>query len=409
MLAHFGQSAPRLANILATRGALHRYWTGFAFPDGGPEASLARMLPGRRARRLERRMVPGLTRDVLRVRPLTELCGLAWLLAGRDYDSTMYARNALLQRAVDPGDIRAADVVVGYDTCSWILARKAHDAGRPFILVQSTVHSLTKNDLYPRIRDEHPEWFEDVRSKRPEHLEIEQAEHLLADCIVTSSNYSRSTLVANGVDPAKVTVVPYGVDAAMFAPASSRSSNRPFRFVYTGLVNARKGAHVLLDAWRRVRRSDDELWLVGTVSDSASVMLQDVPGLTLLGHRPQSELPALLSQCDAFVFPSLFEGFGMVILEALAMGLPVIATQETVAPDLDDGSGAIKLVPGGNVEALAAAMAAARTEWASGGMQSAARAIAEHHSWNRYGDAWLRLVMQVAEQGSVLRRVLPTA
>jgi glycosyltransferase involved in cell wall biosynthesis len=321
----------------------------------------------------------------------------------------MYARNALLQRAVSDIDLRAADVVVGFDTCSWILGERARRLDRPFVLDQSIAHPRSKNTIYGVLRQRFPQWAVDVQDKLAHHLDLERAEHELADRVVVASDFTARTLIDNGVPARRIVRIPYGVDLGRFQPLERSEPGRPFRFAFMGLVNARKGVPVLLEAWARGRPEGSELWIIGSAPGRARRLLAGVPGLAVLGHRPHAELPALLAECDALVFPSFFEGFGMVLLEALAMGLPVIATDATAAPDLDDGSGAIQIIPTGDVDALIAAMAAAKSEWAGGSKRDAARAIAERYSWRRYGDAWLRLLEEVVAESSIAPHSRPLA
>lgn len=394
---------------LAARRALFRYWTGFALSEGSPFARLLRHVPGPLARRLRRRIIPGVHPGQLRIRPIHELRAMTWLGLGRPYDTSMYARNALLQRSVSDIDLRAADVVVGFDTCSWILGERARRLGRPFILDQSIAHPISKDEVYGVLRQRFPEWADDVPRKLEQHLDLEREEHKLANRIVVASDFTARTLVDNGVPAQRIVRIPYGVDLGRFQPLTRGDRGRPFRFAFLGLVNARKGIPVLLEAWARGRPEGSEVWAIGNASERSRRLLTGVPGLTVLGHRPHSELPALLAECDALVFPSYFEGFGMVLLEALAMGLPVIATNATAAPDLDDGTGAIQVVPAGDVDALAAAMATAKSQWAGGSKRDAARAIAERYSWHRFGDAWLRLLEEVVDEYALHPRRQPPA
>ena len=85
-------------------------------------------------------------------------------------------------------------------------------------------------------------------------------------------------------------------------------------------------------------------------------LIPPLPHLRRLGHYPYRELPALLRQCDVLVFPSYCEGFGLVLLEALASGLPIITTDATAGPDLIQDGVEGRLIPSGNLEALCEAM-----------------------------------------------------
>jgi starch synthase len=97
------------------------------------------------------------------------------------------------------------------------------------------------------------------------------------------------------------------------------------------------------------------------------------------------------------VLPSYFEGFGLVLLEALAAGMPIIASDATAAPDLITAGVEGYLVPVGDVDALREVMkrfvdSPKDLAW----MAQAARLCAEQHSWDAYGDRWMSLLQQVA-------------
>jgi glycosyltransferase involved in cell wall biosynthesis len=189
-------------------------------------------------------------------------------------------------------------------------------------------------------------------------------------------------------------VIPYGVDTAAFRPrVRTADAKRPLRFLFVGLVNARKGIPLLLESWREVAKTGAELWLVGPVSDEVRALIPDLPGLRVLGRRPHGELPGLFAECDVFVFPSFFEGFALVLLEAMASGLPIVATDATAAPDLiTEGREGFVLAPGDR-DALAAKM-----QWFAEEpdrapiLGEAARRQAERFSWTTYGERWLDLL-----------------
>jgi glycosyltransferase involved in cell wall biosynthesis len=219
----------------------------------------------------------------------------------------------------------------------------------------------------------------------------------LAKKIVVASSFSRSTLVSQGISEDKILINPYGVDLELFHPPASPRERRPLRFLFLGLISARKGIPLLLEAWERMRLRDAELWLVGPVSERERALIPDLPGLKVLGKHPHQELPNLLRQCDVLVFPSYCEGFAMVILEALASGMPVITTEATAGPDLIQDGVEGRLIPSGDMDALCAAMtdfASAPDKLESNAL--AARRCAEKFSWDVYGDRWQQILRDFA-------------
>jgi glycosyltransferase involved in cell wall biosynthesis len=142
---------------------------------------------------------------------------------------------------------------------------------------------------------------------------------------------ARVALIDNGVP----------VDAALEAPGA----NDPPRVLYVGLLTPRKGVLDLLEAARllRERGVPHELWLLGGTPDEGPQAEAEVrAGLDdstrLLGTRPPEEMPAAFADADVFCLPSWWEAMPLSVLEAMAAGLPVVATDVgDVARAVEDG------------------------------------------------------------------------
>ena len=106
-----------------------------------------------------------------------------------------------------------------------------------------------------------------------------------------------------------------------------------------------------------------------------------------------------MSEADVFVFPSLFEGFALVILEAMAAGLPVITTPNTAGPDLiEDGKEGL-IVPAGDANALREAMQSLlHNPERARSMGRAAHEKAKEFTWERYGERWEALVRDLCRE-----------
>jgi glycosyltransferase involved in cell wall biosynthesis len=135
------------------------------------------------------------------------------------------------------------------------------------------------------------------------------------------------------------------------------------------------------------------LWLVGPVAPEVRPQIPDLPGLKVLGKRPHRDLPDIIRSCDLLVFPSYFEGFGLVILEAMACGVPVIATDATVGPDLIEDGVHGWLMTTGDATRLQMLMEMALTEPARVfDMGRLARQRVETYTWDAYGIRWKTLL-----------------
>jgi glycosyltransferase involved in cell wall biosynthesis len=108
-----------------------------------------------------------------------------------------------------------------------------------------------------------------------------------------------------------------------------------------------------------------------------------------LGQTPRDALLREMSEADVFVFPSLFEGFALVILEAMAAGLPLITTPNTAGPDLIEHGKEGLIVPAGDANALREAMESLLNDRERArAMGRAAHEKAKEYTWERYGERW---------------------
>ena len=201
-------------------------------------------------------------------------------------------------------------------------------------------------DKFPELRTSYQRHLEKNAARRNARKDEELAQ---ADLVIVNSGFTKKSLIDAGVESSRIAVIPLGSPPVQ---KSAEKANAPFVFLCAGTQSVRKGVHYLLDAWRKLKPSAAELWLVGHM-DLPPRLLENLPGKVVIRESvPQLELSKLYAAADVLVFPSLAEGFGMVITEAMAHGLPVITTANTVGPELiTDGANGF-IVPIRNVQAL---------------------------------------------------------
>ncbi len=397
LLAHPGtQHSFHLARELDRQGSLAAFYTGIAFRPDGVIARLGRALSTPHRKGIGNRILPDGFSAAIQRRPIGELRALWQLRRGMDEQTVLHRRNESFQRSISDEAIAETNAVIGVDTAGWILADRCRNLGRPFLLDQSIGHPDAKQAMHNEMRSAFPEWTEDSEQRRLEVRDAEIKEQTDATAIVTASSFAKQTLVENGVPAEKIHVIPYGVDTARFSLNRS-TVPRPFRFVFVGLLTARKGIPLLLQTWSRLAASGAELWLIGPASDTARTLIPRLNGLRQFGSVSQPEVSRLLSECDIFVFPSFFEGFGLVLLEAMACGLPVITTTATAGPDIvKEGEDGWVIHPG-DLDGLVNAMQRCldhRDRVSKMGLS--ARKTAERFTWGAYGDRWVETLRNVA-------------
>lgn len=164
-------------------------------------------------------------------------------------------------------------------------------------------------------------------------VEWELEEYEQCDLIAVPSTFAYCSFLQNGVPEAKLRKVPYGVDLRAFHPVQKQDDI--FRVIYVGELSLRKGLPYLLQACKDLRLPGFELWLVGRVLPEAKPFLAKYEGaFRSFGTLPRTELYRFYSQGSVFVLPSIEEGLALVQAQAMACGLPVIATTNTGAEEL---------------------------------------------------------------------------
>jgi starch synthase len=405
LLAHPGtQYSSRLAEQLSRLRILGTFHTGIAVPQDGALRSLVNLIPRSAQRKLSNRRLDRVPGHEVRLHVADEAAALLALRLGGAAQRVFHRRNARFQRHIPKSDLLACDAVIGFDTSAWILASRCERAGIPFVLDQSIGHPASMMRQYDRLRALYPDWADDMQVRLPQVREAEEAEHGLAKRIVAASSFTCRTLLENGVPRERIRINPYGVDCWKFRPFSC-TTPRPFRFVFVGSVSARKGIAQLIGVWRRLAPRRAELWIVGPADEGARRRISGVERIFYKGAVPHAEIPALLSQCDVFIFPSFFEGFALVILEAMASGLPVITTTATAGPDLmQHGLNGWILEPGDDDALMQALETCLAKPWELPAMGREARRAAERHTWDAYGSRWLAILDElIAERGAQAR------
>ena len=173
--------------------------------------------------------------------------------------------------------------------------------------------------------------------------------------VLTVSEFTKADLVdCYGLDPDKVVVTPNGVDAA-FTPDGPRYPGTPY-LLFVGAVQPRKNPVLMLEAFARLS-GGLRLLMVGPLKQGIEQVCATIDRLglgdrvELLGHVDQPTLASLYRGAECFVFPSSYEGFGLPVLEAMASGTPVVASDTTSLPEV--AGGAAVLVPLGDPQDLA--------------------------------------------------------
>jgi glycosyltransferase involved in cell wall biosynthesis len=184
-----------------------------------------------------------------------------------------------------------------------------------------------------------------------------EREFEMCDRIIVPSEAARQSFVECGCG-SKATVVWPGVDHHVFRPPQAERNSPVFRACYVGRVELAKGLFYLLEAWKRLRLPHSELVLVGEIRPEVQSILRDCSShnIRLAGLVPPDRVAQYYQQSSLFLFPSVNEGLALVLLEAMACGLAVVATAQSGAKECVTEGKEGFVVPGRDVDALAEAI-----------------------------------------------------
>ncbi|MFN8223071.1 MAG: glycosyltransferase family 1 protein [Gaiellales bacterium] len=243
---------------------------------------------------------------------------------------------------------------------------------------RSGLRATICHDLVPF---HHPEWC----TTRTVSMHTHKGRNAVETCdvIFANSRYTAADLVETlGADPARVVVAYPGLGPGLRPDGPEANHGGP-AILGLGTIEPRKNIARLVEAWRYLA-DDFGLTLVGGEGWGDRPDLAD-PRIRQLGFVPELELGALYRGAEVFVYPSLFEGFGMPVVEAMACGVPVVASWH---PSLDEacGDAAVRVDPD---DAVAIADGIREAEYRRDELVAAGLAHAASFSWEATGRVML--------------------
>ena len=292
----------------------------------------------------------------------------------------------------------ACDALIAISGASLKTGQHLQARGGKFICDRGSTHQRYQAEMN---REEGLRWGLDTNTSDSRDTAREEQIYDVADAITVPSTYSLQSFVEMGVPASKLHRIPYGVRLESFARVADPAPDT-FEVIYIGAVNIYKGFPYLLEAFAQLRHRKKRLRMVGLVADEMRPLLEKLPreNVEFLGHVPQLQLKELLSRSHVLVLPSIDDGFGMVMNQAMACGCPVIASTHTGAPDLlTEGQDGF-LVPIRDSEAILNRLQQLADDPALQ-REMGANALAKVKTaggWEQYGDTWERLLQRLTQQ-----------
>ena len=224
------------------------------------------------------------------------------------------------------------DAFIGLSGAGLKTGRQLQQRGGVFICDRGSTHHSYQAAI---VADEFRRWGLTAPRTDPRDTVREETIYDVADAVTVPSSFSRRSFIEMGVVAEKVHTIPYGVHLETFAKLAEPSTGA-FEVLFVGHVSLRKGVPYLLQAFERLRHPSKRLRVVGAMSAEIKQLLDRLPkqNVEFLGSVPQVQLPRMMSESHILVLPSIEDGFGLVLSQALACGSPIIATTNTGGDDL---------------------------------------------------------------------------
>jgi glycosyltransferase involved in cell wall biosynthesis len=363
----FKQHSFELATALEKKEMLYAYCTTVYDKPGTVVFSAKKMLKGSNLKKANSRKCSKIPDEKIHI--FAELRGLGVLATNRlsSFPNAVRVFQRSLYKVFGKKIANYAikenvDIIVMYDStatkCFEVLSKKLPSCTRVLDMSTCTrayAKKIYEYDMELTGRDD----FKTVQGYlwKKGTIEYLNRELELTDYFVVASEFVRKSLLYCGIKNEQIIKVPYGVDTSTFKyveKSKESIKNAPLKMVFVGQVDYRKGIMHLFSAMKKFDVGDISLKLVGGY-DSTSDLYKcgsEMENVEFLGFVTKDRLSEIYNEADVFVFPTLCEGFGLVVLEAMACGVPVICSENAGGNDtIIEGDNGFH-IPACSVEAI---------------------------------------------------------
>lgn len=297
-----------------------------------------------------------------------------------------------------PRQLPECDIYVGLSGSSLLAGQTQKRRGGHYVCDRGSSHIREQDQI---LRDEHREWGLPFIGVDPRAIAREEAEYANSDCVTVPSRFAYRSFLNQGFPPSRVRLLPYGVNLSKFHRLGSPSQTS-FDVLFVGAMSLQKGIPYLVKAFAALRVPRKRLLFAGTLSLALIDRLKSLKlwpaEAVILGHVKQDDLKQLMSTCHVLVLPSVQDGFGMVMAQAMACGCPVIASEHTGACDLFTDGVEGFIVPIRDPVCLADRLQQLADDplLRDRMSEAALRRVQSMGGWQRYGDSAMQIYRAVA-------------
>jgi glycosyltransferase involved in cell wall biosynthesis len=207
------------------------------------------------------------------------------------------------------------------------------------IVIRGSAHIYKQAELLEEEENRSGLWIDKPSSWM---IAREEREYILADYIVVLSTFAQNSFIQRDFNPSKLKLLPLGAQLSRFRPASTVIEDRcqrivsgqPLRVLMVGTFSLQKGAIDLLNIASQ-SGLDFSFRFVGAVASDANPLLQvRKTSIEFIPRQPEFELPSMYEWADLFIYTTIQDGYAVVLSQAQAAGLPILATSNCAAPDI---------------------------------------------------------------------------
>lgn len=271
--------------------------------------------------------------------------------------------------------LQPCDLFIGLSGMSIRSAKKARQLGAIVIIDRGARHVQSQQDLIME---------REGAGLSPYYVSRELSSYNEADYIVVPSLHAKSSFVDKGFDPSRIFACPLGVDLELFRPSPRPAGN--LKILFIGGWSFQKGVDLLVAAL-----AQNPAWHLTHIGTLAGAPFpRGHPQFTSLGHLDHTQMAREMANHHILVLPSRQDGFGMVLLEALASGLPIVSSEFTGGPDIREmveNPSWIEIVKPGDLADLVRGISAMEVRERLGGQSRIRLTPADRQrlSWRSYG------------------------
>jgi glycosyltransferase involved in cell wall biosynthesis len=238
--------------------------------------------------------------------------------------------------AADMLNYTSANAIYAYEDASGYSFKQAKEAGLQCLYDLPIGYWRAGRKLLENEADRWPDWAATLTTFNDSEIKLacKDEELKLADRIFVASSFTAKTLEYYPGVVAPIKVIPYGFPVVGDVKEYGNIQGRPLKLLFIGGLSQRKGIADLFTAVNKLGRHV-ELTIVGSkFNNNCPALNTELARHKWIPSLPHATILKIMKEHDVLVFPSLFEGFGLVITEAMAQGTPVITTERTAGPDI---------------------------------------------------------------------------